>query len=68
MQVIRGAEDYHAAFGFIDISDEAREQNERLRAAEEANKLVDNIAAQYSVAFTVNMERENSGCSGWTGS
>ena len=55
MQVIRGAEADHAAFGFIDISDETRAQMERLSAAEEAQKLIDNIAARYSVAFTVNM-------------
>ena len=55
MQVIRGAEEDHAAFGFMDITGEVEEQNARRREADEAKKLVESVAASYDVAFAVNM-------------
>lgn len=41
--------------GFIEKDREISERNARFKATEETNKLISNVAAAYSVAFTVNM-------------
>lgn len=55
LQVIRGADENHAAFGFVDISNEIIEQNNILKQAEESQKIIDSITSAYNVAYIVNM-------------
>lgn len=54
LQVIRGADENHAAFGFIDVSLEMHAQNER----EAARKLIDGIISEYNLAYSVNLEND----------
>lgn len=58
-QAIRGLDEDHAAFGFVDISDEMDKQNERFKFSEDSRKLIDNIAASYNVAYCVNMSEDS---------
>ena len=56
-QVIRGADDLHAAFGFNDITEEVDQQQaqqRRLQAAEESDKLMESFALNYSDVFLLN--------------
>lgn len=54
LQVIRGADVNHAAFGFVDVSSEMHEQNEK----EEARKLIDSIVSEYNLAYSVNLAND----------
>ncbi len=62
LQIIAGADEEHAAFGFIDISEELKEQNRRLNEARSFNErllqqrnLLDYFVASYSSAYSVNL-------------
>lgn len=56
LQVIRGVDDSHAAFGFIDISSEILEQNRRMKESEESKKLIESVALSYNMAYCVNLK------------
>ena len=58
LQVIRGSEENHAAFGFIDITKEIQEQMKRQTEAEEAEKLIKSFAASYNFAYAVDMNSD----------
>lgn len=48
-------EAHNILVGFIEKDQETRERNEHFKMIEETNKLIENVAAKYSFAFTVNL-------------
>ncbi|HJJ48024.1 MAG TPA: PAS domain-containing protein [Methanocorpusculum sp.] len=56
--IIRGEDDDHVAVGFKDITDEIRaekEQENRLKKAEESRRFLENFAKRYDLAFRTNL-------------
>lgn len=56
IQIIQGADDKHAAVGFMDISDEIEAEQSRMRAIEEANKA--NQASKMKSIFVQNISHD----------
>ncbi len=60
LQVIRGADRNHAAFGFLDISEEMNEHNRKLQAAEEEKrKFIDTLTNDYDLVFKVDLSDDS---------
>lgn len=56
LQVIRGADTNHAAFGFLDISAEMTEHNRKLKVAEEERKkFLDTLTNDFDEVFQINL-------------
>ena len=60
LQVIRGADTNHAAFGFMDISAEMTEHNRKLKAAEEeSRKFLDTLTNDFDEVFKINLHDDS---------
>ena len=56
LQVIRGADINHAAFGFLDISEEMIEHNRKLRAVEEeSRKILETLTNDFDEVYKINL-------------
>ena len=59
MQVIRGADDDHAAFGFLDITavvEQEKKQAEASVMAEQSRKIVDGFIREFTTAYRINIK------------
>lgn len=62
IQVIRGADDSHAAFGFIDITSELNEQNlrqEQIRQNDKLKTIIESFTKDYSSACIINFKNDS---------
>ena len=57
LQVLRGGEEHHAAFGFVNITEDILEQQKHTKEVEATRKLVDNIAQAYNLAYIINLTK-----------